>query len=117
MIVFVPNTKNPLVGTWCDLPRQQRVAPSAVRTIWRARTITKVSEGGLPMASAKDAAAIETARMLGLSLRTVRALCHLPSSPQDAIGCVGVRGRGLGQGDAQGRNVVETNAIGAGSSV
>lgn len=91
MIVFVPNMNNPLVGTWCDLPRQQRVAPNAVRTIWHARTLTKQVEGGMPLAQARDAAAIETARMLGLTLRTVRAFCHLPHGPLNATRRVGRR--------------------------
>ena len=114
MIVFVPNAKNPLVGTWCDLPRQQRVNPSAVRAIWKARTMTKYIEARLPMACAKDAAAIETARMLGLTLRTVRAFCNLPPGPQDAIRRVEQRGGRSGQGDAQGRDVGQHNATGAG---
>ena len=112
MIVFVPNAKDPLVGTWCDLPRQQRVAPSAIRTIWRARTMTKYLEGGMPLTQAKDDAAAETASMLGLTLRTVRAFCNLPSGPQDATRRVGRRGGRSGQADAPGRDVGQANANG-----
>lgn len=111
MIVYVPNANNPLVGTWCDLHRQQRVAPSAIRAIWRARTITKHLEGGLPLAKAQDAAAIETASMLGLTLRTVRTFCNLPPGPQDAVGRVGRRGRS-GQPEPNERNVGQTDANG-----
>jgi len=112
MIVFVPNAKNPLVGTWCDLPRQQRVAPSAIRIIWRARTTTKHVEGGLPLAQAQDDAAAETASMLGLTLRTVRAFCNLPPGPQDAIRRVGRRGGRSGQPRAEQRDVGRPNATG-----
>lgn len=112
MIVFVPNAKDPLIGTWCDLPRQQRVKPSAIRTIWRARTMTKYLEGGMPLTQAKDDAAAETASMLGLTLRTVRAFCNLPRGPQDAIGRVGRRGGRSGQADAPGRDVGQANANG-----
>lgn len=79
---FVPNTDNPLYGTWVELPGPQRVNPSAVRAIWKARTQAKHLEGGLPLQQAQDDAAYETARMLGMTLRTVRVLCKLdPGSP------------------------------------
>ena len=77
MNVYVPNPKNPLLGTWCDLPHRQRVNPSAVRAIWRERFTTKHLSGGIPLAQAREDAAAETATMLGLTLRTVRVFCKL----------------------------------------
>lgn len=114
MLVFVPNPKDPMWGTWCEVDRAPRVNPSAVRAIWRARMKNLHLEGGLPLRQAMEDAASTTASMLGLTERTVRIFVNLERRKRQRAATARDDGRGgtSGQPGGEGRDVGRPNATG-----
>jgi len=114
MLVFVPNPKDPMWGTWCEVDRVPRVNPSAVRAIWRARMRNLHLEGRIPLRQAMEQAAGSTARMLGLTERTVRIFVNMERRNRKQAATRRDDGRGgrSGQPRGQGRDVGRPNATG-----
>lgn len=77
MLIFIPNKKDPLYGTWCEVDSVPKVNPSAVRAIYRERRKNKIVDGGISPDRASDYAIRDVAWMLGLTEKTVRAFCRI----------------------------------------